>query len=59
MMEQAVDVMMMSEVVKTRQVCDTNKIIQVWWRETLHHTKRQGDRAVEYASLCQSYRTTL
>jgi len=34
MMERAVDVMMTSEV------GDTNKIVQVCWRETIQHTKR-------------------
>jgi len=37
MMEQAVDVMMKSAA--TGQVSDTNKIVQVWWHETMQHTK--------------------
>jgi len=40
MMEQAVDVIMTSEVGDDQAGGNTNKIVQAWWRETTQHTKR-------------------
>jgi len=42
MMEQAVDKWWKAKSATTRQVGDTNKIVQVW-RETMQHTKRHDN----------------
>jgi len=42
MMEEAVDVLMTSELGGDQQVGNMNSIVQVWWRETMQHTKRHG-----------------
>jgi len=42
MMEQAVDVMMTSEVGDNQAVWRCEKIVQVWWRETMQLMKRRN-----------------